>query len=99
MGAEQKHVVELSAIELGDVAIVAFPGEQFVQTGAEVKEMLRKAGRRPLLLSHAGPLVYTPPKAEYAKGGYEIVLARRRGLAEDAQERLVNSIRCELAVP
>jgi len=98
VGAEQKQVVELSAIELGDVAIVAFPGEQFVQTGAEVKEMLRKAGRRPMVISHAGPLVYTPPKAEYAKGGYEIVLARRRGLAEDAQERLVNSIRRELAV-
>jgi hypothetical protein len=97
VGAEQKHVVELSAIELGDVTIIAFPGEQFVQTGAEVKQMLRKAGRRPMVISHAGPLVYVPPKAEYAKGGYEVVLARRRGLAEDAQERLVDSIRRELA--
>ena len=82
----------------GTVTILAFPGEQFVQTGAEVKLMLRNAGRLPLVLSHAGPLVYTPPKAEFAKGGYEVVLARRRGLAEDAQERLIDSIRRELSV-
>ncbi len=98
VGAEREHVVALSAVELGTVTILAFPGEQFVQTGAEVKQMLRNAGRLPLLLSHAGPLVYTPPKAEYAKGGYEIVLARRAGLADDAQERLVARIRRELSV-
>ena len=99
VGAEQKHVVEISAIELGDVVIIAFPGEQFVQTGAEVKQMLRNAGRRPMVISHAGPLVYVPPKDEYAKGGYEVFLARRRGLAEDAQERLVQSIQREVVTP
>ncbi len=98
VGGDEKHVVELSAIELGDVTILAFPGEQFVQTGAEAKQMLRKAGRRPLVLSHAGPLMYVPPKAEYAKGGYEIFLARRAGLAEDAQERLLDSVRRELGL-
>jgi hypothetical protein len=98
VGADEKHVVELGAVELGDVTIVVFPGEQFVQTGAEVKEMLREAGRRPMVISHAGPLVYVPPKAEFAKGGYEVFLARRRGLAEDAQERLIDSIRRELAL-
>ena len=98
VGGEQERVVALSAIELGEVTILAFPGEQFVQTGSEVKQMLRNAGRRPMLLSHAGPLVYVPPKGEYAKGGYEVFLARRGGLAEDAQERIVDSIRRELSV-
>ena len=99
VGAESGMAVPLSAFELGDVTIVAFPGEQFVETGATVKQMLRKAGRRPMVLSHAGPLVYVPPRSEWAKGGYEIVLARRRGLAEDAQGRLVDSIRRELSLP
>ncbi|NLW49557.1 MAG: hypothetical protein GXY85_01765 [Candidatus Brocadiaceae bacterium] len=99
VGAEGGMEVPLTAFELGDVTIVSFPGEQFVETGATVKQMLRKAGRRPMVLSHAGPLVYVPPKSEWAKGGYEIVLARRRKLAPDAQERLVDSIRRELSLP
>jgi hypothetical protein len=99
VGAEVDLEVPLTAFELGDVTIVAFPGEQFVETGAAVKQMLRAAGRRPMVLSHAGPLVYVPPPAEWAKGGYEIILARRHNLAEGAQERLLESIRRELSLP
>ncbi len=96
LGGESEINVTLRAIELGDVTILALPGEHFLATGLALKEMLREAGRRPLLIAHAGPLVYVPPPEEFAKGGYEVLLARSRGLAEDAQERILESVRREL---
>ena len=46
-----------------------------------------------ILLSHAGQLSYVPTKEAFAGEGYEVKLARRRGLAEDAQQRVLDSVR------
>ena len=47
-------------------------------------------------LTHAGQLSYVPPAEAFAEGGYEVELARRRGIADDAQQRILDSVRREL---
>jgi len=93
VGGESEIAVTLRAIEVGDVAIVALPGEHFVETGFALKQMAKDAGRRLIALSHAGQLTYVPTRQAFSEGGYEVENARRRGLAENAQERILESLR------
>jgi hypothetical protein len=96
IGQEAPLEIALGSIQIGDVLIVALPGEHFVATGLALKEMLLSAGRLPILLSHAGQLSYVPTPDAFAKGGYEVELARRKGIATDAQPRILQSVRREL---
>jgi hypothetical protein len=41
-------------------------------------------------------LSYVPTPEAFAEGGYEIELARRKGIAEDAQTRILTSVRHQL---
>jgi neutral ceramidase len=93
VGGESEIVVTLRAIEVGDLAIVALPGEHFVETGFALRQMAEDARRPIIALSHAGQLTYVPTRQAFSEGGYEVENARRRGLAEDAQERILESIR------
>lgn len=86
----------LCALELGDLTILALPGEHFVETGTAIKQMARAAGRRLIVLTHAGHLCYVPTPESFAQGGYEVASARNRGLAEDAQGRILESIAGQL---
>lgn len=96
IGADAPLDITLGSIGLGDVLIIALAGEHFVQTGLALKAMAREAGKRPLLLTHAGQLGYVAPPEAFAQGGYEVDIARRRGMAQDAQTRILMSIRQEL---
>jgi neutral ceramidase len=96
IGADAPLVIALSSIRIGDALILALPGEHLIATGLTLKQMLRSAGLRPVLLSHAGQLSYVPTPEAFEQGGYEVENARRKGIATDAQPRILESIRREL---
>ncbi len=96
IGAEAEVPIALSAIELDDLLLLALQGEHFVQTGSALKQMACEAGRRLILLSHAGQLCYVPTPDAFEHGGYEVESAQRKGLAEDAHHRILESVRREL---
>lgn len=96
IGDESEVGITPCALELGDVTILALPGEHFVESGTALKQMASDAGRRLLMVTHAGRLCYVPPREAFAQGGYEVESARSKGLAEDAQQRILESVRQEL---
>jgi hypothetical protein len=82
LGSEQEVPADLAAI-----------GEHLIDTGAKLQTAAADAGRRCMILTHAGRLCYVPPPEEFDAGGYEIASALRRGLARDAQQRLCAGVR------
>lgn len=73
---------EVQAISLGDgLAVVALPGEFFVETGAAIRE---GCGVDELLIAgYANDYIgYIVPEAEFALGGYEAGVTFFRGEAE-----------------
>jgi hypothetical protein len=68
--------VEVQAITLGDdVAIVALPGEIFVELGLALKAA--SPFRRTLIVELAnGAIGYIPNESAYAEGNYEVISAR-----------------------
>lgn len=88
---ERPALAELQALRLGDVAIVAVPGELFSSAGAAVRRRLRE---RALVAGYANDyLGYLIPEADAAEGGYEALIAMvdpacegaiRAGMAEVA---------------
>jgi hypothetical protein len=70
--AETTIAVDLQALRIGDIAIVAMPGEPFAEIGAEVK----KASPFPITMfcgySTGKGGGYMPVESEYALGGYEV---------------------------
>lgn len=84
---------EVTVLSLGEVRIVALPGEDFVELGLEIKE---KAGHPAIMvLAYAnGCPGYIPHRSAYATGGYEVADSHRfygypSGFAPEAGERLV----------
>jgi len=96
LGSEEEVPMSLSAIEMDDLVILALQGEHFVETGSALKRMADEAGKRVILLSHMGQICYVPTPDAFEHGGYEVESARRKGLAEDAQQRILESVRGEL---
>jgi len=96
LGGEEEVPMSLSAIEMGDLVILALQGEHFVETGSALKQMAAEAGKQLILLSHAGQMCYVPTPDAFEHGGYEVESARRKGVAEDAQRRILESVRREL---
>jgi hypothetical protein len=68
--------VEVQVISLGDeVAVVALPGEIFVELGLEIKR--RSPFRHTHLVELAnGAIGYIPNRSAYPEGGYEVVSSR-----------------------
>jgi len=99
LGDDLSIEATLRTMRLGDAAIIALAGEHFVATGMRLREMAQDAGLHPIVLSHAGQLTYVPPPEAFAEGGYEVYLARKRGIAEDAQTRILANVRQMLASP
>ncbi len=96
LGNATRVEVRIRCIRIGNLAILALPGEHFIDTGLRLRRMLRDAGLRPIVLTHAGQLSYVPPTEAFAEGGYEVELARRKGLSSDAQTRIIESVRREI---
>jgi neutral ceramidase len=69
MGASQL-AVEISAIALGEVAFVGFPGEVFVELGLSVKRASPFPYTFPVELCNDA-VGYIPTRAAYDEGGYE----------------------------
>lgn len=69
-----KHV-ELQAIRIGDCALLAFPGELFVEIGLEIKA--KSPFRYTYIVGYANGYVgYVPTKQAFEEGGYEAVTAQ-----------------------
>lgn len=67
----------VTAVRLGDVTIVALPGEPFLSTAATIAAAGRP-GQPVLVLGYAnGCPGYLPPIEEYSHGGYEVLDAHR----------------------
>ena len=67
--------VELQAVRIGDCALVAFPGEMFVEVGLAIKR--RSPFPHTYIVGCANGYVgYLPTKEAFEEGGYETVTAR-----------------------
>lgn len=93
-----EELIETQALGVGDFALVAQPGEVFVETALAVKAELRKLGYRyPWAVSYANDWQsYLAPEVAYAEGGYEVGRAESRGHSHQLQDRLWASISCLL---
>ena len=83
----------LTAVQIGPVAMVGFPGEPFTDIGVAVKEAPGWEMILPCALTN-GNEGYFPMKSAYDEGGYESRTSRYRSgvaelLAENAKELLV----------
>lgn len=92
---EGEELIETQALGVGDFALVAQPGEIFVETALAIKSELRKLGYRfPWAVSYAnGYQSYLAPGQARLEGGYEAERAQLRGHAHDIQDRLWAGIR------
>ena len=81
--------VEVIVIRIGDVAIVGLPGENFCESGLEIKR--RSPARHTLVAGLANDAIgYLPRREAFAQGGYEPTVGSTR-YAPGAAERLVEA--------
>ncbi|MFC2125631.1 neutral/alkaline non-lysosomal ceramidase N-terminal domain-containing protein [Bacteroidota bacterium] len=81
------HEVEVQTIGLGDLAIVALPGEIFVELGLEIKK--RSPFKHTLILTLSNyALGYVPNAEAYEYGAYEVEVSE---VIKGEGERLVDS--------
>jgi hypothetical protein len=87
---------EVQMIRLGDVAVVAAPGELFVELGLQIKTQSR--ARQVLVCGFANDNIgYILARRAYPKGGYEITEAYKyygypAALAPEAGEQIVAAL-------
>jgi hypothetical protein len=89
---DDKHdLVELQIFQLGDVEIIAIPGEIFVELGLEIKR--RSSSPYPLIFGNSnGYIGYVPMESSFDKGGYETRLSLTSRLAPDAANIILTNI-------
>ncbi len=86
---EQPLETEVMALRLGEVSLVGLPGENFCETGLEIKR--RRGGRHTLVAGLANDAIgYVPTRDSYAQGGYETTVGSTL-VREDSAERFVAS--------
>ncbi|MDR7418188.1 MAG: neutral/alkaline non-lysosomal ceramidase N-terminal domain-containing protein [Armatimonadota bacterium] len=99
--AAETERAEIQALAIGDLALVALPGEFFAESGLRLKAM--SPFPQTLVVGYAGGGIgYVPPREAFAEGGYEtrlahwsrvapetesLVLAAAAGLLEDLKRR------------
>ncbi|HEY3080671.1 MAG TPA: hypothetical protein VGM69_12320 [Chloroflexota bacterium] len=77
-------------IALDDVALVAIPGELFVELGREIER--RSPFPLTLLVTLANDWVgYIPHREAFDEGGYETIFASQSRLAPEAGETVVEA--------
>jgi neutral ceramidase len=80
----------LQVLALDDVAMVAIPGELFVELGREIKR--RSPFRSTQIVTLANDWVgYIPHRAAFEEGGYETIYASQSRLAPEAGDLVVES--------
>lgn len=100
-GSGETLPVEVQVITLGrDVAVVALPGEVFVELGLAIKQASPFKTTMVIELSNAVETIYIPTRYAYVGGGYEVVnsiLAPGGGeLLAEAAIRLLSEAAAEL---
>lgn len=81
--------VEVMAIRIGEVGLVGLPGENFCESGLEIKR--RSPVRHTLVAGLANDAIgYLPCREAFAQGGYEPTVGSTR-YAPGAAERLVDA--------
>lgn len=97
-GTAPKFVTaEVQTLQLGDVVLVAVPGELFVELGFAIKQALAPA--HAIVAGYANDNIgYIPTRASYPQGGYEVDDAYRyygyvAPLAPAAGEQLVDAVK------
>lgn len=84
----QAQEAEVQVMTVGrDLAIVALPGEVFVELGQAIKKGSPFARTFVVTLAH-GAVTYYPDRAAVAQGNYEVVTSR---VAEGSGEKLVDA--------
>ena len=100
IGEGRKSIrVPVRMIRVGQAVFIGMPGEQFVETGARVKEAARESGLIPIVLTHSPTLAYVPTPDAFAQDkahDYEVDMARHMGMAVDATERELAAVRAGL---
>jgi neutral ceramidase len=85
------RIAYLSALRLGDLAIVFVPGEIFSQTGLAIEEA--SPFRNTLVVGFSESSIgYVPPRHLFQEGGYEIGPGKWSFLKEDAESMLRKEI-------
>jgi hypothetical protein len=80
----------LQVLALDDVALIAIPGELFVELGREIKQ--RSPFRTTVIVTLANDWVgYIPHRAAFEEGGYETIYASQSRLAPEAGELVVEA--------
>lgn len=87
---KEEEFIETQALGVGDFALVAQPGEIFVDSALAIKAGLRGLGFSfPWVVSYAnGYQSYLAPSDAHREGGYEAERAESRGHSPDLQSRL-----------
>jgi hypothetical protein len=97
IGTEGKPLrAGIRVIRIGELALVGMAGEQFVDTGLQMKRAVRAFGLTPVVIAHAPHLAYVPTAAAFAQvreQDYEVVWARKLGMASDAADRELAALR------
>jgi len=79
---------EIHVLALGSTALIALPGEVFVELGMEIKR--RSPFPETFIVTLAnGYIGYVPTRAAFAEGGYEVMTAWPSRLTPDAGDILV----------
>jgi neutral ceramidase len=87
---DDPHETVLQVVALGDVAIVAIPGEPFTELAIEIKR--RSPFGATVVVSMANDTVgYIPDARSFADGGYELIPAWQSRLAPEAGELIVDA--------
>ncbi|MEJ2171066.1 MAG: hypothetical protein P8X90_36720, partial [Desulfobacterales bacterium] len=89
------ELIEIQALGIGDFAVVAEPGEVFVETALDFKQKLRRIGFKfPWMISYANDWQsYLATEEAFSEGGYEAERARTQKHTPDLQGRLWAGIR------
>jgi len=82
--------LEVQTIRIGDIGLVGFPGEFFVEYGLELKRHSPAEFTIPLGLAN-GEVGYVPTPEAVEQGGYEGMTWRYNQLEADAGEKVVHS--------
>lgn len=91
---EKPDAVEVMAIRIGDLALVGLPGENFAESGLEIKR--RSPARHTLVAGLANDAIgYLPRREAFEQGGYEPTVGSTRyepGAAERLAESAVSQL-------
>ena len=79
---------EVQALRIGDLAVVALPGEIFCQFGLDIKDRSPFSTTMPIGLAN-GYIGYIPTTDSFTEGGYETLIARSSRCAPEVGPLLV----------